>query len=194
MLLPNQIRLRRFEFPIDICPKTDIIYMKSDIKEAVMNCESARKYAYLSAEITSLYHEAAVKIGVSDTVLDILYVLCEQEGQCLQSDIFRLTGISRQTINSAIRKLERDGLAYLKQGEGRNTLVCLTEKGRDFLLKKSAHYSRLKIRYGANGQSMSKSGIFYSHKSTGTRSKNTCMKICNRICPRPSRSSYEQRK
>ena len=97
-----------------------------------MNCESARKYAYLSAEITSLYHEAAVKIGVSDTVLDILYVLCEQEGQCLQSDIFRLTGISRQTINSAIRKLERDGLAYLKQGEGRNTLVCLTEKGRDF--------------------------------------------------------------
>jgi hypothetical protein len=50
MLLPNQIRLRRFEFPIDICPKTDIIYMKSDIKEAVMNCESARKYAYLSAD------------------------------------------------------------------------------------------------------------------------------------------------
>lgn len=110
--------------------------MKSDIKEAVMNCESARKYAYLSAEITSLYHEAAVKIGVSDTVLDILYVLCEQEGQCLQSDIFRLTGISRQTINSAIRKLERDGLAYLKQGEGRNTLVCLTEKGRDFSAQK----------------------------------------------------------
>ena len=92
-----------------------------------MNCESARKYAYLSAEITSLYHEAAVKIGVSDTVLDILYVLCEQEGQCLQSDIFRLTGISRQTINSAIRKLERDG---------RNTLVCLTEKGRDFSAQK----------------------------------------------------------
>ena len=102
-----------------------------------MNCESARKYAYLSAEITSLYHEAAVKIGVSDTVLDILYVLCEQEGQCLQSDIFRLTGISRQTINSAIRKLERDGLAYLKQGEGRNTLVCLTEKGRDFSAQKA---------------------------------------------------------
>ena len=92
MLLPNQIRLRRFEFPIDICPKTDIIYMKSDIKEAVMNCESARKYAYLSAEITSLYHEAAVKIGVSDTVLDILYVLCEQEGQCLQSDLSEAGG------------------------------------------------------------------------------------------------------
>ena len=29
-----------------------------------------------------------------------------------------------------------DGLAYLKQGEGRNTLVCLTEKGRDFSAQK----------------------------------------------------------
>lgn len=101
-----------------------------------MDYDRARMYAYLSAEITSLYHEAAVKMGISDTVLNILYVLCEREGQCLQSDIFRLTGISRQTINSAIRKLERDGLAYLKQGEGRNTLVCLTEKGRDFSAEK----------------------------------------------------------
>lgn len=97
-----------------------------------MRCERAREYDYLSAEINSLYHEAAVKMGISDTVLNILYVLCERDGQCLQSDIFRLTGISRQTIHSAIRKLEQDGLAYLKQGEGRNTTVRLTEKGRDF--------------------------------------------------------------
>ena len=89
--------------------------------------EKARMYAYLSAEITSLYHEAAVKIGISDTVLNILYVLCEKEGQCLQRDIFRLTGISRQTINSAIRKLER---------EGRNTMVCLTKKGSNFSAEK----------------------------------------------------------
>ena len=110
--------------------------MNSDIKEAVMDCEKARRYAYLSAEITSLYHEAAVKLGISDTVLNILYVLCERDGQCLQSDIFRLTGISRQTINSAIRKLERDGLTYLEPGEGRNTTVCLTEKGKDFTSEK----------------------------------------------------------
>lgn len=102
-----------------------------------MNCESARKYAYLSAEITSLYHEAAVKIGVSDTVLDILYVLCEQEGQCLQSDIFRLTGISRQTINSAIRKLERDGLAYLKQGGRPEYIGLFDRKGAGFFCSKS---------------------------------------------------------
>ena len=64
---------------LTLYPKTDILYMKSDIKEAVMVYEKARMYAYLSAEITSLYHEAAVKIGISDTVLNILYVLCEKD-------------------------------------------------------------------------------------------------------------------
>ena len=50
----------------------------------------------------------------------------------MQSDIFRLTGMSRQTINTAIRKLEKDEIVYLKQGTGRNTIVCLTEKGKVF--------------------------------------------------------------
>ena len=90
------------------------------------------EYIYLAGEIKALYHEAAVKMGVSDSTMNILYVLCEKGDACLQSDISKLTGISRQTINSAIRKLEKDGIIYLKQGEGRNTIVCLTEKGKQF--------------------------------------------------------------
>lgn len=98
-----------------------------------MDNANARKFTYLSGEISSLYHEMAVKMGISDSVLDILYVLCEKGNQCLQSEIFRLTGISRQTINSAIRKLEKDEIVYLEQGTGRNTIVCLTEKGKLFV-------------------------------------------------------------
>lgn len=40
-----------------------------------MRCERAREYDYLSAEINSLYHEAAVKMGISDTVLNILSII-----------------------------------------------------------------------------------------------------------------------
>lgn len=100
-----------------------------------MTRENARKFTYLSAEINSLYHEAAVKIGISDTAFDILYVLCEKGNRCLQSDVFKLTGISRQTINSAIRKLEKEKMVYLEQGTGRNTVICLTDKGKLFLKK-----------------------------------------------------------
>ncbi len=101
-----------------------------------MHYLQAGEYTYLSGEINSLYHEAAVKMGVSDSVMNIMYVISERDGRCMQSEVSRLTGISRQTINSAIRKLEKDGMVYLEQGQGRNTIVCLTEKGREFTAEK----------------------------------------------------------
>lgn len=101
-----------------------------------MHYLKAGQYTYLAGEINALYHEAAVKMGVSDSVQNILYVICEKEDKCLQSDISKLTGMSRQTINSAIRKLETDGIVYLEPGKGRNTVVCLTEKGKRFALEK----------------------------------------------------------
>lgn len=101
-----------------------------------MHYLGAEQYTYLAGEINALYHEAAVKTGISDSVQNILYVLCEKGGKCLQSEISRLTGISRQTINSAIRKLEKEEIVYLEQGKGRNTILCLTEKGQKFSLEK----------------------------------------------------------
>ena len=78
-----------------------------------MHYLKAGEYTYLSGEINALYHEAAVKMGVSDSVQNILYVICEKGTQCLQSEISKLTGISRQTINSAIRSLEKEDIIYL---------------------------------------------------------------------------------
>lgn len=101
-----------------------------------MHYLGAEQYTYLAGEINALYHEAAVKTGISDSVQNILYVLCEKGGKCLQSEISRLTGISRQTINSAIRKLEKEEIVYLEQGKGRNTILRLTEKGQKFSLEK----------------------------------------------------------
>ena len=90
----------------------------------------ATEYTHLSGGINSLYHEMAVKMGLSDSIMNILYVICEKKDRCLQSEISKLTGISRQTINSAIHNLKKDGIVYLEQGHGRNTIVCLTEKGK----------------------------------------------------------------
>ncbi len=86
----------------------------------------------MMSEMNGLYHEAAVKAGVSDSVHSILYVLCAENYRCLQSEIYKQAGISRQTINSAIRRLEQDNTIYLAKANGRNTIVCLTEKGIRF--------------------------------------------------------------
>ena len=101
-----------------------------------MHYLKANQYTYLAGEINALYHEAAVKTGVSDSVQNILYVICEKGDRCLHSEISRLTGISRQTINSAIHKLEKEGIIRLEQGKGRNTIVCLTEEGKNYARRK----------------------------------------------------------
>lgn len=98
----------------------------------------AGEYTALAGEINALYHEAAVRAGISDSVQNILYVLCEEHGRCPQSEIARRTGISRQTINSAIRKLEKSGIIVVEPGKGRNTIVCLTEEGKCFAEEKIA--------------------------------------------------------
>lgn len=40
------------------------------------------------------------------------------------------SGVSKQTINSALRKLESEEIVYLEVFEGRKKKVYLTEKGR----------------------------------------------------------------
>ena len=119
----------------------------------------ATEYTHLSGGINSLYHEMAVKMGLSDSIMNILYVICEKKDRCLQSEISKLTGISRQTINSAIHNLKKDGIVYLEQGHGRNTIVCLTERGRKFQKKKYFPYLKLKIKFGMNGQPKNNSNI-----------------------------------
>lgn len=96
-----------------------------------MNHQKVKRYNYVMNEINAIYHDAAMRMGISDSVQSILYVICENGDRCLQSEIYKQTGISRQTINSAIRKLERDGIVYLEQGQGRNTIVCLTDAGKE---------------------------------------------------------------
>lgn len=45
-------------------------------------------------------------------------------------DICRNCGLSKQTINSALRKLEKEGIVYLEAVDSRHKKVCLTEEGR----------------------------------------------------------------
>ena len=57
-----------------------------------MHYLKAGEYTYLAGEINALYHEAAVKMGVSDSVQNILYVIREKGAGCSQSEISRPFG------------------------------------------------------------------------------------------------------
>ncbi len=82
-------------------------------------------------QLNGTYHDLAVKLGISDSVMNILYGILYEGDGCNQSTLYKSCGMGKTTANSAIRKMEGEGLLYLTPGEGRNTRVYLTEKGHE---------------------------------------------------------------
>lgn len=92
----------------------------------------------ITEDIDSLYHQAALKLGVSDSVLFVLYMIYTKGDNYVLHDIYKLSGISKQTINSAIRKLENEDIVYLEKHDGKAKIVCLTDKGKSYIKKNAA--------------------------------------------------------
>ena len=80
-------------------------------------------------ETDAVYHEAAVRLGISDSVMVILYLLSANGGVCAVSE-FGKFGLSKQTANSALRKLELEDVIVLEAAGGLRKNVRLTENGK----------------------------------------------------------------
>lgn len=90
-----------------------------------------KRYNHLLGEIEATYHEMSLKLGLSDSAMIILYTICDEGNSCPLSEISRRSGLSKQTVNSAIRKLEAGNILYLEKASARSKKVCLTEAGID---------------------------------------------------------------
>lgn len=88
---------------------------------------------YLTSEMNALYHQASLKLGISDSISVVLYTIYDQGNHCLLSDVYKKSGISKQTVNSAIRSLEKQELLYLEKMDGRSKRIVLTDKGKDYV-------------------------------------------------------------
>ena len=89
-----------------------------------------RRYNHLEGEINAVYHRISLKLGLSDSAAIILYTICNSGDACPLRDICRLSGLSKQTVNSALRRLEADGAVCLEAAGPRSKTVCLTEAGK----------------------------------------------------------------
>lgn len=95
----------------------------------IQQLEKLRQINYYVSEIDGLYHQAAVKLGLSDSALRILYELYVSGGKCPQSNIYKNFGLSKQTVHSALKKLEAEGVVALEKGSGKAKMVYLTAEG-----------------------------------------------------------------
>ena len=84
--------------------------------------------AYI-CEMNAVYHTLAQTLDLSDSVMQVLYTALAHGGSCTVREICLLTGISKQTISSCLRKLEQEDIIRLEAIDGKQKRVCLTEKG-----------------------------------------------------------------
>lgn len=88
-----------------------------------------KQLMHILGEIDAAYHDASLKMGLTDSAMKILYSVHMAEGVLYSSEIARLCGMTRQTVSSALRTLERQGILYLEAGAGRSRPVRLTQAG-----------------------------------------------------------------
>ena len=76
-------------------------------------------------EQNQLYRDVATSFGISESAFSILYaIFLAGENGISQRDICVQMCIGKQTVNSSIHKLEREGVVVLKSGQGRRGLLA----------------------------------------------------------------------
>lgn len=92
-----------------------------------------KEFNFLYRKWDGLYHDLAIKAGMSDSAFFILYAIVELGDGCLQKDIAEHYSTSRQTINSSIQNLTSKGYVFLTQGNRRDKHIHLTTAGQQLV-------------------------------------------------------------
>lgn len=93
---------------------------------------SMAEFNSLWKEGNEIYRNAAKKFGLSESVMWIVYFLRESGGSLTQRDICACMNQPKQTTNSALKQMERNGLITMTDGEDRRCrTVALTKMGNE---------------------------------------------------------------
>lgn len=91
------------------------------------------EYNRETKRLDDLYRCAAKQCGISECAFWILYTLRAEERQFTQAEICEFLIEPKQTVHSALKKLEAKGyLARTSSADLRSKHVALTEKGEQF--------------------------------------------------------------
>lgn len=92
--------------------------------------ESFHEFNRIYKETSDIYRRKAADYGLSESAFWILYSVREGIGRVTQSRICFEACLPKQTVNSALKKLEADGIIMLiPENGGRSKVIELTEKG-----------------------------------------------------------------
>ena len=89
------------------------------------------EYNTIFKENDEVYRCAAKTLGISDCSLWILYTLRTEQKAITQKEICEAFYYPKQTVNSALKKLENEGyIALTEMKDRRSKKITLTESGK----------------------------------------------------------------
>ena len=90
----------------------------------------SRSFDRLYRKTDRLYYDMAHTCGLSESAYWVMYAIYASGGTATVRSLVEECVASKQTINSALRKLETDGHILLRMADGKRKIVCLTESGK----------------------------------------------------------------
>lgn len=98
--------------------------------ESSQSKQTMQEYNRLYAEENNIYRSYSKGIGMSEASFWIFYYLREAGDSLSQNNLIRTMSLPKQTVNSALKKLEAKGFLLLTCGEDRRVKkVTLTKMG-----------------------------------------------------------------
>lgn len=99
--------------------------------------EHLKTYNKICKEMDIVYHNYAKKCGLSDMAYWILYSMAESDEYFTQKDFCNDWFFAPQTVNSALKDLEKKELIFLETvpGNRKNKLIKPTKSGEEFIEK-----------------------------------------------------------
>lgn len=99
------------------------------------NRKKLYEYNNVLKSIDDCYRNIAKRYGFSEAAFWTLYTLRMEPGNITQSDVCTVLYQPKQTVNSALKKLESRGYLRMESmsGDRRNKLLSLTARGEELL-------------------------------------------------------------
>ena len=89
--------------------------------------------ADMLSEISSIYEKLLLAKNVPEGVFIVMSSILDLGEGCLQKEISEISYVNKKTVNSTIKKLQKEEFIELKAGKYPNMHIYLTEKGREYM-------------------------------------------------------------
>lgn len=98
--------------------------------------EKLRHINNMLSEISDIYQKLLLSKNVPESVFIVMSSILELGEGCLQKNIAEKSYINKKTVNSTIKKLQKEEYIELKAGKYPNMHIYLTEKGQMYMQEK----------------------------------------------------------